>query len=246
MGDTVTYYSNDQVAVISLNRPQQMNRINDDMVDGLEAAWTLFMNSSTDRVAVIKSNGKSFSAGADLKAIPHDLFRAIPSIGIPVDKPIIAAVNGWCVGGAMVLTTMCDIIVAADDAMFGYPEVKVGFSGGLISTLACRIPHKIAMDLLLTGEPINALRAYEVGYINKIVSSGKLMDAAMDYALRIAAHAPLPSRMLKRFVAEVIPKGPTEIAGIARVQVNAINTSKDGAEGIAAFMGKRPPKFEGR
>jgi len=162
-----------------------------------------------------------------------------------VDKPVVAAVQGWCVGGGMVLTTMCDLMVAADDAMFSYPEVKIGFSGGLISNLASRIPHKIAMELLLTGEPITAQRAYEVGYVNKLTPADEVLSAATAYAEGIAAQAPLPSRMLKRFTAEALPKGPTEQAGITRVQVEAINTSADGEEGIAAFMEKRPPVFKG-
>jgi len=244
--DAVTYASaGDHVAVITMNRAARMNRLDADIVSGLEAAWTRFMATDDDRVAVLAGDGKAFSAGADLKAIPHDLFRGIPGVGVPVDKPVVAAVQGWCVGGGMVLTTMADILVAADDAKFSYPEVKIGFSGGLISTLAGRIPHKIAMDLLLTGDTITAQRAFDVGYVNKLVPEAELMDAAMDYAKRIAAQAPLPSRMLKRFVAETLPKGPTEIAGIARAQVNAINGSRDGQEGIDAFMEKRPPVFKG-
>ena len=119
-------------------------------------------------------------------------------------------------------------------------------SVALISNLVTRIPHKIAMELLLVGDTIDAKRAYEVGYANKIVPLDQLMATAMDYAKRIADTAPMPSRMLKRFTSETLPKGPTEIAGIARAQVDAINRSDDWIEGRAAFAEKRPPKFKGK
>ena len=243
--DAVSYEAEDRIATIRLNRPERLNRLDGALVDGLEAAWRRFMADDGARVAVLAAGDTAFSAGADLKAIPHDLYRGIPGVGVPVDKPVVGAVAGWCVGGGMVLTTMCDLLVAAEDARFSYPEVKVGFSGGLISTLACRIPHKIAMELLLLGEPMDAQRAYEVGYVNKVVPPEALMATATDYARRIAATAPLPSRMLKRFVAEAVPKGPTELAGIARSQVDRVNASADGAEGLAAFFEKREPDFKG-
>jgi len=146
----------------------------------------------------------------------------------------------------MVLTTMCDLLIAADNARFSYPEVKVGFTGGMISNLAGRIPHKIAMELLLLGEPIDARRAYEVGYVNRVVAMAELMTTARALAARIAATAPLPSRALKRFVAEVLPRGPTELAGIARAQIDTIFASADWVEGRNAFAAKRPPRYQGR
>jgi len=245
--DAVTYRSADRIATITINKPDRMNRIDADVVEGLHAAWLRFMAREEDRVAILTGAGdKAFSAGADLRAPPNNLYRAIPGIGVLVDKPVIGAVAGWVVGGGMVLTTMCDLLVAADTTRFSYPEVKVGFTGGLITNIASRIPHKIAMELLLVGEPIDAKRAYEVGYVNKVVPIADLMPAALDYATRIAATAPLPSRALKRFVAEAMPKGPTEIAGIARAQTDTIFASADWEEGRKAFAEKRPPDYRGR
>ena len=244
--NTVTYASRDRVATITLNRPEARNRINDAMVDGLNAAWRRLMESD-DRVAVLCSaTPEAFTVGGDLKDIPHDLHRGIPGVGVGVDKPVICAVGGWCVGGGMVLTTMCDLLVVAESAKFIYPEVKVGFSGGLISNLAARIPHKIAMELLLVGEAIDAQRAYEVGYANRVVPDGEEIATAQEIAGKIAATAPLPSRMLKRFVAETTPKGPSERAGIARRDLDLVNGSEDSEEGRAAFFEKRPQDFKGR
>jgi enoyl-CoA hydratase/carnithine racemase len=244
--DAVTYRRDGMVAIITINRPERMNRLDAEIVDGLHDRWRQFMGDDAARVAVLAGAGKAFSAGADLKNVPHHLYHGMPGIGFPVDKPVVAAVQGWCIGGGMVLTTMCDIMIVAEDAKFSYPEVKIAFSGGLISNLVTRIPHKIAMELLLVGDTIDAKRAYEVGYANKIVPLDQLMPTAMDYAKRIADTAPMPSRMLKRFTSETLPKGPTEIAGIARSQVDAINRSDDWIEGRAAFAEKRPPKFKGK
>ena len=247
MTNAVTYESKNGIAVITLNRPEKMNRMDNATMDGLHDAWKRLMASDQDRVAVLTGSGdKAFCAGADLANPPRGLYHGVPGVGVAVDKPIIAAVTGWCIGGGMVLTTMCDIMIASETAKFAYPEVKVGFSGGLITNLVTRIPHKIAMELLLLGETIDAKRAYEVGYANKIVPVAGLRAAAMDWAAKIAATAPLPSRALKRWTSETLPKGPTEIGGIARMRVDEIDNSSDWIEGRDAFVAKRPPNFKGK
>ncbi|MEZ5853085.1 MAG: enoyl-CoA hydratase-related protein [Hyphomicrobiaceae bacterium] len=247
MSNAITYESRDHVAVITLNRPEKMNRMDNALMDGLHDAWKRFMASEDDRVAVLIGAGdKAFCAGADLQNPPRGLYHGVPGVGVDVDKPVIAAVHGWCIGGGMVLTTMCDLMICADNARFCYPEVKVGFSGGLITNLVTRIPHKIAMELLLLGETIDAQRAYEVGYANKIVPAAELRATAMDWAAKIAATAPLPSRLLKRWTSQTLPKGPTEIGGMSRAQVDMIDNSSDWIEGRDAFIEKRAPRFTGR
>ncbi len=246
MSAVVTYQSQDRAAVITINQPEKRNALTKEVVAQLHAVWQRF-NASDDRVAVIAATGDAaFTAGADLDDVPHDLWRAIPGIGVAVDKPVVAAVSGWVVGGGLLFAQYADLVVAADNTKFVYPEAKVGFSGGLIASLAARIPHKVAMELVLLGEPLSAQRAYEIGLVNKVVPTGQHLEAALDYARKLAANAPLVLAQLKRFVGRTLPKGPSELAGIARREVDHVTFSDDCAEGLAAFKQKRSPVFEGR
>jgi enoyl-CoA hydratase/carnithine racemase len=199
-------------------------------------------------VAIVTGAGdKALSAGADLKDIPHDLFRAFPGIGVPVRKPVIAAAAGVVIGAGLVLVQMADLAIAAENARFIYPEAKIGYAGGLIASLAARIPHKVAMELLLTGEAIDARRAYEAGLVNRVVPVGRQLEAARELAEKIAGNAPRVLALLKDAVGEVIPRGWAETGGIARARVlDGIIGSEDFAEGLEAFHAKRAPRFTGR
>lgn len=246
-GNLVLYEVKGKTAVITLNRPEKLNALSPELGEELREAFQRFQ-AGDERVAVITGAGdRAFSAGADLKAeTPVDIWRFTPGIGVEVDKPVIAAVNGWCIGGAVVVVEYCDLCIAAENATFSYPEAKVGISGGLITSLAARIPHKVAMEFVLLCEDMSAERAYQVGFVNKVVPQAELMDAAMEYASRLESYAPMVLSMIKRFTAEVIPKGPTEQAGVARRQAEVLRDSFDFAEGRAAFSAKRQPNFEGR
>ena len=242
----ILYDSRGDIAEITIDRPEKYNILTHEVVAELHDAWVRF-NESSDRVAILTGAGdKAFTAGANLKDIPHDLWRAVPGIGVKVDKPVIVATAGAVVGGGLVFVQMADLAVAAENTVFSYPEAKVGYSGGLISSLAARIPHKIVMELLLLGGSIDAKRAYEVGLLNRVVPTGRQVEVARELAIEIAANAPLVLSMLKNFVSEVLPKGPTELAAIARSSVEAINGSNDFREGIAGFLEKRPPTFMGK
>ena len=240
----VSYRPEGDIAVITLERPQVRNAINEAMVVGLEAAWRRF-EAGDERVAVLAARGDDFSVGLDLKAPPADMWRCIPGIGVPVTKPIITATRGWCVGGGLIFMQISDLCVAASSTRFLYPEAKVGITGGLIAGLAARIPAKIAMELMLLGETMDAGRAYEVGMINRVVEDGAELEAAKAMAGTIAGHAPLVISALKQLVAEMTPaSGPESAYRVKRI-LDRIATSDDFKEGVAAFGDKRPPQFKG-
>lgn len=241
---TVSYDVEGQVAIITLNRPEKLNALSVELGQELAAAWERFQ-TGPERAAILTAAGdRAFSVGADLQD-PPEIWPFAPGVGVHVDKPVVAAVNGICVGGAFILVQFCDLCVMAEDATFVYPEAKIGLSGGLISSLAARMPHKLAMEFMMLGEPMSAQRAYEAGLVNQVTSADALMDAAMDYANRLAGLAPMVLSTIKRHVAEVLPKGPSEKAGITRRDLQAIRDSSDFREGVAAFREKRPPAFKG-
>jgi len=176
-----------------------------------------------------------------------ELWRAIPTIGLVTDKPVIAATTGWVVGGALVMAMMADLLIADETTKFSYPEAKLGFTGGMIAGLAGRIPHKIAMEMMLMARPMEARRAYEVGLVNKLVPAGAHVSEALAWAQELAGHAPLVLKTLKRFVVEsVLPQGPSEAMARTTRALGTVRDSADGAEGRQSFKDKRKPKFTGR
>jgi enoyl-CoA hydratase/carnithine racemase len=236
----------DGTTLITINRPARKNAICAITARELQQAFAEF-DQSEQRVAVLTGAGNdAFSAGADVTNLP-ELWRCVPTVGITTEKPVIAAVGGWCVGGALVVAMMCDLLVTADNGKFSYPEAKLGFTGGLISALPTRIPHKIAMELIMLCRTIDAKRAYEVGFANEVVPVGQQVEAALAMARELATFAPLVLRTLKRFVVDdVMPQGPSEKMGRAMRDLGTVRDSQDGQEGARAFKEKRAPKWVGR
>ena len=242
--EVVGYESRDRVALITIQRPDKRNAISSQVALDLQAAWERF-ETGDDRVAIIAGEGDHFSAGADVNDLP-ELWRCIPTIGARLEKPVIAATSGYCIGGAIVLVQMCDLCIAAESTSFIYPEAKLGFTGGMIAGIASRIPHKIAMELMMLGRPISGQRAYEVGFVNRVVPDGKHLEVAMEWATELAGYSPRVLRTLKRFVTEqVLPQGPSELMALAHRDLQVVETSGDFEEGRNAWIEKRPPEFSG-
>src|SRR5258706_15144509 len=154
----IEYRSEEGVATIRINRPHKRNALTAQMCDELHNAL-LRLRDSDDRVGILCAEGEVFCGGADLNSPPPHFWKAVPDVGVVVGKPLIVAVQGPGVGLAVTIVAFCDLCVASESARFMYPEAKVGVSKGLISGLGTRIPHKIAMELMLTGGPITAARA---------------------------------------------------------------------------------------
>lgn len=233
-----------RVRVITLNRPHKRNAINAAMADRLHEAWQAFA-ASRDRVAVLRANGPVFTAGLDTSDAPAHFGRAIPDLPFALGKPVIAAVQGPVIAAGVSMVAFCDLCVAADDARFLYPEASLGTAAGLISSILPRMPHKVAMELMLLGRPLSAQRAHEVGLVNQVCSNGEETAVAMDMAHQLADASPTVLRFLKQTAREALAKGPVEAMVMTQYQAQQVASSADAAEGAAARRARRAPRFTG-
>jgi enoyl-CoA hydratase/carnithine racemase len=234
------------VTIFTIDNAAKRNALSQATALDLQRRFAEFDADPDQHVAVITGAGDdAFTAGADLNDIP-EFWRCTPGAGIQTDKPIIAAVAGWCIGGGITITATCDLAVAAENTRFSYPEARIGLTQGFITALAARIPQKVAMEIMLLGRQMDAQRAYEVGLVNQVVPVGKQLDTAVDMAQEIAAMAPLVIRTIKRFVGQIIPPSPSEIYAKTLQQLEAIRLSEDLEEGKRALKEKRKPNFVGR
>ncbi len=242
----VTVEDKGAISIIRINRPERLNAIDQNVAVELQQAFKTFDADTTKRVAILSSAGdRAFSSGADVANLP-ELWRSIPTIGFNTEKPIIAATTGWVIGGAIVMVMMCDLMVSTESTIFYYPEAKLGTTAGGISSLVTRMPHKLAMEIMLLGSKVPAQRAYDVGFVNRVVPNGQHESVALEMAEQLLESAPLVIGALKRLVAEVMPVGPIErMVGVAQT-IARVRQSEDFKEGIAAYKEKRKPVFKGR
>jgi enoyl-CoA hydratase len=245
----------DGVAVLTLNRPEARNAVNGELARAMEAALDGLEADAATNAVVLTGAGSTFCAGADLKVVaagrgaelatPRGGFGGIVTRKFP--KPLIAAVNGPALAGGFEVVLACDLVVAVEHATFGLPEVTRGLfaaAGGLIR-LPKRIPLALATEIALTGDPIDADRAAQLGLVNRVVPEGQVVEAACELAARIAANGPLAVRNSLAMVREAAEL--TEAEAWARNNALAVEVfaSRDAIEGATAFAEKRAPRWTG-
>ncbi len=247
------------VALITLNRPDAMNAVNSAVAAGLGNALAELAADKELRVGVITGAGRAFCAGADLKAlasgenimdVDHLEWGFAGFVKHFVDKPIIAAVNGFALGGGTEIILASDLAVVSDQAKLGLPKVKRGLAalaGGLLR-LQRQIPLKLALEVALTGDPVDAVTALRWGLVNRVVPTDQVVDTALELAAKIAANAPLSVQASKRIIhraAEFGSEWDDDIWQMNMLECGPVLFSKDAKEGPRAFAEKREPQWRG-
>lgn len=244
----------DATLVIAINRPAQRNAVNREVSLAIAEALDRLDADPSLRVAILTGRGGSFCAGMDLKAFIAGERPELEGRGFgglteaPPKKPLIAAVEGYALAGGCELALACDLIVAAEDAWFGLPEVTRGLvagSGGLVR-LPQRIPPAIALEYALTGARMDAATAHRWGLVNRVTPSGSALNGALELAAQITANAPLSTLMTKRIVQDSARWHEAEIWDQQRPLTESVLASNDAKEGALAFAEKRMPDWTGK
>jgi enoyl-CoA hydratase len=255
MSDAVLYTTTDDgIAIITINRPDQRNCLSREVREALRAAWDRFENDDAARIAILTGTGeKAFCAGGDLKEMvdrglkvpPRDMFP-LPYDNIELSKPTIAAVNGVAFAGGWMIAQACDLCVASTNAKFAITEVKVGRGSPWAAPLIHMIPQRIFMEIVLTGKPITAARAYEIGLVNRLAEPAALMDTALELAREILEGAPLSVKAARETVMLATEMGRSAALQAARAAHELTYNSHDAQEGPRAFAEKRKPEWTGQ
>ncbi|MAV72976.1 MAG: enoyl-CoA hydratase [Halieaceae bacterium MED-G27] len=244
----------DGVMTITINRPNAKNAVNKDVAEGIAAALDALDADDNTHVVILTGAGGTFCSGMDLKAFvtgetPYVAGRGFAGmVEKSTDKPMIAAVEGYALAGGCELAITCDLIVAADNSMFGVPEVKRGLAaaaGGLVR-LPRQIPSRVAMEMALTGDFMSAERAMSVGLINQIAPAGEALAQAKALAAKIAENGPLAVKRSKQVIKESIDWSQDEMFANQQEITSAVFSSEDAIEGATAFAEKRKPNWKGR
>jgi enoyl-CoA hydratase len=242
------------VLVVTIDRPEARNAVNLAVAEGIAAAVDRLDGDASLRAGILTGAGGTFSAGMDLKAFVAGERPFVGDRGFaglvqrPPRKPLVAAVEGWALAGGFEIALACDLIVAARDARFGIPEVKRGLvaAAGALLRLPRRIPYHLAMELALTGEPIGAERAAELGIVSRLTEPGEAVAGARELAALIARNGPLAVDASKRIVAAA-GDWPEAEAWERQAEISGpVFASEDAREGSIAFAEKREPVWRGR
>lgn len=260
MSEAVLYSTSGAVGMVTLNRPDARNAVNGDVATGLEAAIDRIEGDPEIRVGILRAETGAqerpvFCAGADLKVVGHagaSLHTSRGGFGGFVyrerTKPIVAAVDGLATAGGLEIVLACDVVVATTRSAFGLAEVKrnlIAAAGGLFR-LPRAVGRTVAMDAILTGEPIAAERAYALGLVSRLVEPGAAVDEAMRVAAQIVAAAPLAVQASRQVVLASMSLEEDALRRMSGDLMAEVMASEDTAEGLAAFAEKRPPRWRGR
>lgn len=245
--EPVRYRVDDGVAVVTIARPARMNALDAATRAALLSALATLDADSEARVGVLTGEGvRAFCAGGDLAEVvgPEEMLRFASAFG--AEKPLVAAVNGVAYGAGFLLAQACDLVVASATARFAIPETKIGRSAAWAAGLPSWIPPRAAMELLLTGDPVGARRAYELGLVNEVVPAANLMAAALALAGRVAERAPLAVLAAKRMTRLTADLAGHRVADELAEIWRPVRESADADEGVAAFLEKRRPRWTGK